>query len=336
MPEAKATKMLQTRELGERSFRAGQVDTIEIPRGYSIANLLFRLTGTLSRTAGASAGAGKDFTGAQLVKRIEIRKNGREVIKALDFESMMRFNEQRQGTPPEWALSAAWTGFGALATTTFALSAKLAFEMWKSISPLDTLFDSSSRNGIAALDLVIYWGQLSDVMTPAYNPAGAGVTADVTPSLSVAVEEYVDPDAIPGEYLENREYSIRRSITATNPKEQQSISPSNWFRQFCLKTYSDGVQRSDILNNVIIRSGSQVFKNHKAESLRQKNKTDFGLTTVQPGYYVLDFCPDGHLSRMLATQGFSDLVIEMDVTKQGTDCVCEIFPNELVKLPTTA
>jgi len=334
--QVKATKMLQTRELGDRSFRAGQVDTIEIPRGYSIANLIFRLTATLSRAAGASAGAGKDLTGAQLVKRIEIRKNGREVIKALDFESLMRFNQMRKGTLPEWALSAAWTGYGALSTTTFALSAVLNFEMWNSISQLDTIFDSSSRNGIAALDLVIYWGQLSDVMTPAYNPASGGVTADVTPNLSVAVQEYVDPDALAGEYLENREYSIRRSITATNPKEQQSISPSNWFRQFILKTYADGVQRSDILNNIIIRSGSQVFKNHKAETLRQLNKTDMGTETALTGYYLLDFCPDGHLSRMLATQGFSDLVIEMDVTKQGTDCVVEIFPNELVKLPGTA
>ena len=336
MAAAKATKQLQVRELGEMTFSAGQVSTVDIPRGYSIAHLLFRLTATLSRAAGASAGAGKDLTGAQLVKRIELRKNGREVLKAVDFESLMRFSQQRKGTVPEWALSAAWTGYGALSTTTFALSAALNFEMWNALNPLDTLFDSSGRNGVTTLQLAVYWGALNDVMTAAYNPASGGVTADVTPVLSIAVEEYVDPDALPGEYLEAREYSVRRSITATNPKEQQAVNVGNMFRQFVIKTYADDVQRSDILNNVIIRSGSQVFKNCKAEPLRQRNKSMLGLEAAMAGYYLLDFCPDGHLSRALKTQALSELIIEMDVTKQGTVCVVEIFPTELVVSPLAA
>lgn len=109
----KDTKMLQTRTITAKAFRAGQSDTIEIPRGYSIEALRLRFTGTLSRAAGASAGAGKDLTGAQLIKRIEFRKNGREVVKALSMETLMRLNQIARGTLPEWALSAAWTGYGA-------------------------------------------------------------------------------------------------------------------------------------------------------------------------------------------------------------------------------
>jgi hypothetical protein len=339
----KATKQLQVRELGQMTFSAGQVSTMDIPRGYSIANLLFRLTATLSRAAGASAGVGKDLCGAQLIKRIEVRKNGREVIKALDFESMMRFVQQRKGTVPEWALSASWTGgYGALSGTTFALSAALNFQMWNALNSLDTLFDSSGRNGVTTLQLAVYWGALNDVMTGgmggtnAYNPASGGVTADVMPVLTISVEEYVDPDALPGEYLEAREYSVRRSISASNPKEQQAINVGNMFRQFVIKTYADDVQRSDILNNVIIRSGSQVFKNCVAEPLRQRNKVDLGIEAAMTGYYLLDFCPDGHLSRALKTQDLSELIIEMDVTKQGTSTVIEIFPTELVISPLAA
>ena len=327
----KTTKMLQVRELAQLSFRAGQMDTIDIPRGYSIARLRFRLTGTLSRAAGASAGAGKDLTGAQLVKRLELRKNGREVVKALDFESLMRFNQMRRGTLPEWALSAVWTGYAVKSATTFALSASLDNEMWDSIQPMDTLFDSSSRNNIVTLQLAIYWGALSDLMTAAYNPSSGGVTADVTPTLAISVEEYVDPDALPGEYAENREYSIRQVISATNPKQQIPINIGNWFRQFTVKAYADDVQRNDIVNNIIIRSGSQVFINRAAEALRQENKMTAGLETAIDGYYLVDFCKDGHLTRALPTAPLSELIVELDVTKQGTVCVVEIFPTEIVR-----
>jgi len=54
------------------------------------------------------------------------------------------------------------------------------------------------------------------------------------------------------------------------------------------------------------------------------------------GYYLLEFCPDGHLTRSVNTLGMSDLTCEMDVTKQGTICVVEMFPVELVKVPVTA
>jgi hypothetical protein len=79
-----------------------------------------------------------------------------------------------------------------------------------------------------------------------------------------------------------------------------------------------------------------VFKNRKAESLRQTNKLELGLETAQNGYYMADFCPDGHLSRALQTQALSELIIEMDVTMRGTVCVVEIFPTELVKSPVAA
>jgi hypothetical protein len=240
----------------------------------------------------------------------------------------MRLNQIARRTLPEWALSAAWTGYGALSATTFALSAELSFAITRALQPLDSLFDSSARNGISTLDMTIYWGQLADVMTAAYIPSGAGVTADVTPSLAISVREYVDPDG--GPYIENREYVINNAITATNPKLQLSNTPTNMFKQFVLKTYADDVQHSDILNTITVRSGTEVFMTRTAEELRQENKDVLGLETAIPGYYMLDFCPDGHLTRSLVGAGRSDLIIEADVTKQGTNCYVEVIPMELI------
>ena len=95
-------------------------------------------------------------------------------------------------------------------------------------------------------------------------------------------------------------------------------------------------QTYDILNNIIIKSGSDVYKNREGLMLREENKAELQLETMPTGYYVLEFCKDGHLSRMVNTQGLSDLTCEMNVTKQGTTCIVEIFAAELVKPPVAA
>ena len=335
MPE-KRTKRMHERELGERSFVAGQLATYELPRNYSLDKLKFRLTATLSRVVGVTGGAPMDLSGAQLIKRIEVRKNGREVLKGIDAETLMRLCELRSGTPPHYAVASAWDGFDVQSEVTFVLDFWLDFGMWRALQRFDTLLDTTWRGGITTLDLVITWGQLDDVMTAAYDPAAGGISADVTPQISVATEEYIDPDAVPGEYVENREYGIRKTVTATNPKFEHKFNIGNRFRSFVIKTYSDDVQRNDILNNVKIMTGSDVLKNRKGLALREENKAELSLETMPDGYYLLEFCPDGHLRRTVNTLGMSDLTCEMDVTKQGTTCIVEIFPVELVKVPVTA
>jgi len=331
MPE-KRTKRMHERELGERSFVAGQLATYELPRNYSLDRLKIRLTAQLSRTAG-SVGAPMDVSGGQLLKRIEVRKNGREVLKAIDGETLHRICQLRYGTQPNYEVATAWDGFDVQTEVDFIIDMWLDFGMWRALQRFDTLLDTTWRGGITTLDLVITWGQLQDVMTAAFDGV---VSADVTPQVSIATEEYIDPDAIPGEYVENREYGIRKTVTATNPKFEQRLNIGNRFRSFVIKTYSDDVLRNDILNNVKIITGSDVLKNRKGLALREENKSYCSLEEMPDGYYLLEFCPDGHLRRAVNTLGMSDLTCEMDVTKQGTLCIIEIFPVELVKVPVTA
>jgi len=332
----KRTKRLHERELGSRSFTAGQMSSFELPRNYCLDRLKFRLTATLSRGAGATGGAPKDLSGAQLIREIEIVKNGRETLKVLEPQTLMRLCELRYGTPCFLTFTSTWDGFDVQAAIPFVMDFWFDFGMWKSLQRFDTLLDTTWRGGITTLDLHITWGQLDDVMTSAYDPAGAHVTADVTPSVSVSTEEYIDPDAEPGEYAENREYGIRKVIAADNPKEEHKFNIGNRFRSFVIKTYADDVLRNDILNNIMIKTGSDILKNRNALSLREENKTDCGLETMPTGYYLLEFCKDGHLTRSINTMGMSDLTAEMNVTKKGTNCVIEIFPVEIVKVPITA
>lgn len=327
----KRTKREHERELGSRSFTAGQMSSYELPRNYSLDKLKFRLTAQLSRTVG-TAGAPKDLSGAQLINKIEVIKNGSESLKILDAETLMRLCELRHGTPCHYNVPSAWDGFDVQSNIDFVMDFWLDFGMWRAVQRFDTLLDTTWRGGITTLDLQITWGQLANVMTGAFDGT---VTAPVTPQVSVATEEYIDPDAVPGEYAENREYGIRKPISANNPKEPHKFNIGNRFRSFVIKTYSDDVLRNDILNNVIIKTGSNVLKNRAGLALREENKQYCGLETMPTGYYLLEFCKDGHLTRSVNTLGMSDLTCEMDVTKQGTNCFIEIFPVELVQVPVT-
>lgn len=328
----KRTKRMHERELGEKSFTAGQLTSYELPRNYSLDRLKFRLTAQLSRTVG-TVGAPRDVSGAQLIKKIEVVKNGQESLKVIDAETLHRFCQIRYGTQPYYSVPTTWDGFDVQANIDFIIDFHLDFGMWRALQRFDTLLDTTWRGSIQTLDLHITWGQLADVMTTAFDGT---VTAPVNPSVSVASEEYIDPDAIAGEYTENREYGIRKVITADNPKEPHKFNIGNRFRSFIIKTQSDDVLRNDILNNVKIVTGSNVMKNRKGLALREENKSYCGLETMPTGYYLLEFCPNGHLTRSINTWGWSDLTCEMDVTKQGTNCIVEIFPVELVKVPVTA
>ena len=79
------------REIGSIDFAENQTRTLQLPRNYAYDQLNLLLIAKMSRTAtGADAGESKDSAPAQLVKNIQIRANGRDVIKNYDMETLHR------------------------------------------------------------------------------------------------------------------------------------------------------------------------------------------------------------------------------------------------------
>jgi hypothetical protein len=340
-------KRLIERELGSLAFVSNQTATLKLPQDYSYARLNFRLVMRLYRAAGASAGAPKDLSGAQIIKRIDLRRNGREVLKSIDFETLMRLNHLRNGVQPAYSrkvyssqadVTTQWDAYAAVTTGAnaidFDIQAFLDFAMWKSARPNDTLLDSTSRGGVSTLDLVITFGAYNDVMTAAYDPASGGVAADVAPTLYVSSHEYIDVSTADDPYTpyaDNREYIIEKTLSANNSREVLAeLGVGNLFRSFVIKTFSDDVLRNDILNGITLRAGTDVIKFRTAKGIRNENKSYCQLETMPTGYYLLEMCPDGHLAKALNTSNFSSLTLEGDVTKQGTICKIQIIPCELV------
>ena len=344
------------REVQTLEFADNQTRTIQLPRNYAYRKLNLNLIAAIYREAGATGGGSKDSAPAQLVKNIQIRANGRDVIKNYDMESLHRMNEICHGVRPHIDCDD-WAGYAVITSGNkieVSVSAYIDFEMWRAIRPIDTLLDSA---GLATLELIITWGTGNDTMNDAYDPAGAGVTVDECVLHVSTVESVGVPAGTP--FMTNKEYMIRSQVTAASARHQIQLPVSNLYRHLIIKTHSDGDQVNTILpftlaaqNTITLQAGTEVFKYRMAGALKNDNRVDCELQVPElltqgaaaaidhrlteyslTGYYLLEFVKDGRLTECLDTARLSQLELILDVANPGTDDFIDVFPCELIRPP---
>lgn len=344
------------REVQGLEFAANQTRTIQLPRNYAYRKLNLTLIAHLYREAGATGGGAKDSAPAQLVRNIQIRANGRDVIKNYDMESLHRINEICHGVRPHINCDG-WAGYAVILVgdkIEVSVSAYIDFEMWRAIRPVDTLLDSA---GLATLEMIVTWGTGNDTMNDAYDPAGNGVTVDAAQLFVSTVESVGVPAGSP--FMTNKEYMIRSQVTAVNNRHQIQLPVSNLYRHLILKTHSDGNQVDTILpftlaaqNTITLQAGTEVFKYRMAGALKNDNRLDCELQVPElltqgaaapidhrlteysmPGYYLLEFCKDGRLTECLDTARLSQLELILDVANPGTLDFVDVYPCELIRPP---
>lgn len=325
------------REIGTITFAEGQTRTLALPRNYAYSSLNLKFACVMDR-AGGSAGVPKDSCPAQLISRIEIRANGRDTIKSLDFETLHRLTQIRHGTRPVISF-AAMEGFGVKTDEELLVCAQIDFAMPRAVREIDTLLDSA---GLATLEMIVTFGAAADVMDDAFD----GTCNVDSGTLYVAAVERVGVPA-GTRFMINKEYQIQSQVTATTTSHQIALPVSNMYRGLVLKTHSDGIQVDTILNNIQIKSGTEVFKNRLAPFLQCDNKVLFALENLEQdgsaaavdhyflthnleGYYVLEFCPDGRLTECLDTSRLSSLELLLDVNSVGTVDMIDVYPIELI------
>lgn len=336
------------REIGSLTFVANQTRTLQLPRNYAYRSLDLLLICQLDREAGSEGGP-KDSAPAQLVKNIMVRANGRDVIKNYDFETLHRLCEQRHGVRP-YIYAEDWSGYGAKTNSVLKIAARIDFEMWNAIRPIDTLLDSA---GLATLELIVTWGTGMDTMNDTFD--GASVTVDEATLYVSSVEAVGVP---PGTaFMTNKEYMIRSQISAASNKHQIQLPVANLYRSIVLKTHSDGDQVDTILpfsltaqNTITLQSGTEVFKYRIAGGLQASNRLDYEMQIpertgtaaalnhrlqelLQEGYYVLELVKDGRLTECLDTSKLSSLELVLDVAHPGTNDFVDIYPVELIRPP---
>jgi len=342
------------REITSISYAANQTRTVQLPRNYAYRSIGLMLHADLTRvtTAGTSTEGSKDSPPAQLIKNIMVRANGRDVIKSYDMETLHRMNEIHHHVRP-FIDSHNWLGGDDAADKDLKIHARIEFEMWDAIRPIDTLLDSA---GLATLELIIQWGNGMDTMDEDWQAeAGAEVTVNSATLYVSSVESVGVPAGTL--FMSNKEYMIRSEITVDSTKHQITLPTGNLFRSFILKTHEDGKQTDLILvhpQTITVMAGTEVFKYRIAHCLQADNRLDYELQVPErmgsaaaldhelreqllQGYYVLEFVTDGRLTECLDTKQLSGLELELDVDTVGTlSNFVDVYPCELLLPPVQA
>jgi len=309
------------RDIGQITYAASQTRTLELPRNFAYRQIELHLDVNITLVE-STAGVVLDSMPAQFVQNIQVRANGRDVIKNIDMAGLHRMNQFRRGTRPAIATKA---NTAAVATTDYSVSAIIDFEMWRAVKPIDTLFNSAQ---LATFDLIITFGDVE----ACFGGAFVGVVTVHSGTLYVSAVEAVGvPANTP--FLVNKEFTIEKTITAASTNEQIQLPVSNLFRSFVLKTVSDDCHVNTILNNIQLKSGTEVFVNKRAADIRDSNKTEFGLETMPNGFYYIEMVKDGRLTESLDTSQLSSLEFVLDVNVPGTTDKITIYPVELIQPP---
>ena len=325
------------RDLGSIAYAANQTRTLMLPRNYAYRELSLNLQCNITWTE-TTAGVVKDSAPAQLIQNIQIRANGRDVVKNLDMETLHRLTQIRYGVRPKIISPANTT---AAATQDLEVHAIIPFAMWRAVKPIDTLLDSS---GLATLEFIVTWANGAAIFGGAY---GGTVTVHSCDLYVSSVESVGVPAGTP--FMVNKEYYIESAITATTTQHQVNLPVSNLYRCFVIKTVSDDCHLNTLLNNIRLASGTEVYKNVAAYHHQMKNKVEYQLecpvstaaalggadyiTRVLDGYYVLEFVKDGRLTECLDTSKLSSLEFIFDVNSIGAVDYLRIYPVELIVPP---
>jgi len=345
------------REIGSIEYAENQTRTLPLPRNYAYRCLDLILVCDLTRAATAADGGGPcDSAPAQLIKNIVIRANGRDVIKNYDLESLHRLNQQRHGTRP-FIDAEDWSGYADAADKVMQIHARIEFEMWDAIRPIDTLLDSA---GLATLELIVTWGTGLDTMDEDWPGSGGSAESVTVNEATLYVASVESVGVPPGTmFMTNKEYVIRSQVTATSNRHQIFLPVSNLFRSIVLKTHSRGDQVNTIIpwglnnqNPITIASGTEVFKYRAAGFLQACNRLDKAMEVPElmadaalthrllerrlEGYYILEFVKDGRLTECLDTSKLSSLELTLDVV--AVDAVdhldfIDVYLTELIRPP---
>lgn len=309
-------------------FSANNRVSEPLARGFLYRELYLRLTGQLTVSI-ANNTAAKTLRGDEwaLIRKVELIANGTDVIKSIDGNALWWLNFFKYGAAPK---TTALLADGATANPAFDSVLILPIWMPRSVKPLDTALDSSK---LSSLEIVITFGDHTSI-----NASATGFTT--TPRVDVSSLESFNPG---GNLTTSswRNFTIEKEITASNSRFQVQLPVGKMFRSFMINTTDAGVDQGDIMTNLKLISGTTVFADlscgddvlHQVSRLRTgtlQSVSRRGTPNDNAGWYHLDLVTDGFLTEAIDTLGFSEFLLEADVTVGGGSTKMVIYPDEIV------
>jgi hypothetical protein len=285
---------------------------VDLPRGYDIESIMFRLAGSIVVATGATSVRAESPAG--LVKRLELIADGKNTICSVPFVMLSRGNVFRNGqlgslTPPTAATAA---------TYVVGATCVLDQQLVDGIRPKDSNLRTS---GMSLLQLRFTFGNALDAFVPGSGVASlSGMTIDVITTELVELQDEKGQVTSPLFLLKRSYQDI--AFTTSNANMEVPLPVGNVMRGVVLRgegAVTAGEPSDAVLNNVILRSGVDVRLNVPYTSLREQNKADYGITTLPTGFCVADLMTSGSSAGARASEGWdltraSEAKLVLDVT----------------------
>ncbi|MBR9706072.1 hypothetical protein GOV14_03495 [Candidatus Pacearchaeota archaeon] len=298
----------------EAVFQAlGETQVIGLPRTALIRSMLIEITGTVT-IATADATSLSDEGIKNILAKIEVVGNGREQIKNYRGANCFDLANYDYGTVPlktEPGLTQA--------AHTFSVLYPINFAVVDSFRTTDTYLDARV---FSSLDLRLTLGSTADIFV-----VGSATFAYTNLIAKVHIRSATKGE---GNFGVAKESTIRKSISASNTSEQIQLTVGNMVRRLFIKTMDAGDPQNDIINNVILKSGTNTFVDAPWEYFRSQNKLDAKIPTLPDGCIIVDLITDGRKMESLPTEGMNDLDLELDITKGAGTTIVEVIPMELL------
>ena len=315
-----------TREIQDVAIVENSRATVELPRDYAYVDIMVEMQATITIAGGNTSGTLLDVAPAQLIRSLEVRANGRDVIKSMDFEGLVRLTHLRYGTAPDNTLLV--SGDAQVNTACFVY-AIIPQAMWHSVKPFDTIFNAKP---LSTYEMILTFGAVADIYQT--GAVGNRTTTLVEGRIYVACRESV---GIPADQIFpiNKEGTIEDEITAnaTEFKIPLNYAKDLSYRALVLRA-TDGYKISNaIINDLQLKSGGVIFFRLGGTRVRARYKSIYWLESMPTGYYVIDFCEDGRLGDSLDTSGLSSLDLILNVTVGAGVTRVKVYTTEII-VPT--
>lgn len=259
--------------------------TLDVPRGYDIEALHFRLYGQLNITTIATSIRAE--SPSQLIKRVELVADGKNTIASLPFVLINRANLFRRGQ------LGSLTPQSAVAVAAYQIEATGYLDQ----SNIDGIRQKDSNlrtSGMSLLQMRFTFGAAVDTQI-----GGAATLTNVFVDVS-SVEMIEIPDPKTGEitkpmYLVKRAYQDL-AFTTSNANMQVALPVGNIMRGVVIRTEgftTAGEPSNAVLNNAQLASGVDVRLNLPANTIRSMNSMDYDVTAIPTGIYCLDMMTQG-------------------------------------------
>lgn len=307
------------RSLGTITYQEGTRQTLLLDRDGVMLELKARIRFTV--TNGATGPVGPLWqTLARIIRRLEIVLDGQDTLVSISGA----------GLASRAHIEAGVEAYGMTDTVVLTNSAVTAYDIVLSLPfflprgrrPDDTALDLRRVNQAV---LAITWGGPSDLFTTVNAAAISAVTCGIDAVYMVNV----DPQA---QFLGRSLDTVIQDIAATNANLGVLMDRGHdiFYRGFHIAALDDGVASNSIINNIRLESGSFVFTNREGAIIRSMLRSQYGLSTLPTGVYMIDTSHFGEGKSLINTGALAtDLYLRFDVTKPAGVITLEIFREAL-------